>query len=1255
MNIASQITAEDIVLLSETHFTELITKLLYAETSNFSELVLNLSIPSKENTADGGEDGRLELDDNFPVNQFIKFHKNFYQIKAYDVAPAKCASEVVCTINNNIKEIKPTIKQAITDGYFYIWYMKKSLSPKMRKDRINATKKAFNDHGILDANVGIIDADDLKNWVNHFPSLIAYVKFCNNQSLIGVNWLEQCPEYKIKYHSSKAMDKLKDDVLKYVKVPNSTDAIRIIGNSGIVKTHFIINVLSQDKYIENLCLYINCSDHSDISNIIDLVSNYKNSTCILILDNCSLHNHQRIQRLKAESASFKLISIDSNLEDDSYQEYRIINIISDNQVEAVKKILDTVIVGDHREMYLNSLAAYCDGYPLLANKVSLAIQKHGLDGLDIATLIDTSSVNKWLFEKIPELSIDNLKKVITGLSFFSYISFTDNGIIFRESEKEAADEQFAFLTKYFFDNMTQKEFKKICKTLIKMTFLEQKGTLIAVRPPPLAAYMIKDAINSNAIDLDDDFKPALQELNGSTSRAIEALEVALILQLKKVVTSGLKNVINIVNTVFGVKSPFSMAENILTSRGSSILRHLADIDPQLTVKLIQNIINPITYDEILGISGQIRRNIIWTLETLCYYKDTFHAAAQLLLSFAAAENESIANNATGQFIHMFQLFLPGTQANYKDRVRILHWGINHENNQYFIPILMKSITRAFYNHGSFTGNIRGAGDTKHLNEYQPTSNKEIIEYWQELLDLLINSFNTFTPDAVYKSFNDSILATLLESNQFDYIENFIKLFQKSNLPAPYTEIINNLKRLREFNKHIPLSKIDELLNLLHPQDLLGRIKLQVINPSYGFGNAATLEKNHYISEIANEILLLKDKKEYFELLINADSWLTSELGMQIGKINSEQAQNIFYEITDTFDLSNVKVSFISGILWGINDQLFINECFKGLATRDCINFVFNLSANIRINKEIFTILLDLKHKNNLPSEVFSKLNFSQVPSIERKWFINTLQELNSVGIYKIIDLLFANMNQTEMQTAEWLEYAEQLIKTNVFLICDQNNADYTLYAVLVKLIELKEDIVEQISSQLNDYCIKMLHNYPATHYWHNLFPILIDKCYTTIWNKYLGELFLQDWSGCFFISHILHLNSLSNSDARSKLLLEWCIQNKNKKAHILMARNMAIFDEMDQCVNFVIDLIKSFNEDTRLLDAIYSRMNEYSWQGDVSNYYLKCITQLENMKHKFIDNDFVLAWIEKSKQNFKVLYKSTKQEEDEFNLIASRH
>ncbi len=140
---------------------------------------------------------------------------------------------------------------------------------------------------------------------------------------------------------------------------------------------------------------------------------------------------------------------------------------------------------------------------------------------------------------------------------------------------------------------------------------------------------------------------------------------------------------------------------------------------------------------------------------------------------------------------------------------------------------------------------------------------------------------------------------------------------------------------------------------------------------------------------------------------------------------------------------------------------------------------------------------------------------------------------------------------------------------------------------------------------------------------------------------------------CFYIKQLLNLNSLFETPERAELLLKWCVENKTRKAHVLIARHAWIFDKDDKCYSFIINLIQTFNKDAKLLDAIFINMKEYSWRGNVSAYYQKCLNQLKNLKMEFINDDFVLEWIEKCQKDFEYQYNTTKRQEEEFSLVTN--
>jgi hypothetical protein len=1251
MNYTTEVTAKDIENLNEPQFTELINKLLHIETRSQAVYVKSLNIGSKEDTADGGKDGELILGPEFETGRFIQFHKNFFQIKARKMSTSACQTELL-----KDKQIKSKIREDIENGYAYVMFIKYNhgeLTIDSYKTKIKAT---FKSNGCDEVRVQIIDANCLKDWVNTYPSIIRFVKSCIGDSFICFRYLDECLEFnKESFVSDKALDRQKE-IIKNLKDPNYSLPYRVIGNSGIGKTHFIIKTLAAEKYIKCQVLYCELGNSSDCNQIINLINKYKNSHCILVVDNCSLQHHKKIQANINDSKTFKLITIDSNSDGkESYKNYLLIELVSSDQNQVVTSILEQVITGNNRAQYLSYLIKHCEGYPLLAIKIRDAISLDGIEYLDLGKLLDEADVYNLLFKNILESDQAKYKNVLMALSFFSFVTFISNeNPIVNESDRHYHKIQFEFLKKHFLYGVLESEFSKICHDLIKLSFLESKGTLIAVKPLPLAAYMIQEAVGGH-INLNNEFRPALEELNKSSELALQELNDSFYIQIKKIVTSNISNLLDVINRLYGDNnSPFTMAENVFTSGGSLLLRYLAEIIPERTVDIINNVVQNLTIDELLLISGQMRRNLIWALEKLYFLDKTFNKASKLLLKFASAENESISNNATGQFTHLFQLYLPGTQANYLERVKVINWALNNEYKQFYIPVLIKAICRAF-NTDNFIGNGISPNDINHLNEYQPQSNEDVLVYWKALLDLLKEYFDTFTANEVYEAFNNSIVYALINSKQLSVVQEFIDLFIRSDIPQPYTELINKLKSIKGYNKRISASEIDNLLVLISPKSLLGRIQTQIINPSYGFDEKDFKEKERCTVEIAKELFGTDSYKECIDLLLSTNSGLVSELGTKVAKINPEFAKDILAKIlVDSFSTSNIEIAFISGMLWGLEDNRFNKEYLECLGTKGLNNVVFGLVGNLRINRDIFTVLLNLKQKNNLTNDCFLRINFTMISAAEQKWFMTELQKLGDVGIQKILEFLNYNIRHNTIKISVWVELIESIIaNTNLFLICRSNGLDYTLYDILDKLLVANPDSKLLISKSLYEYCKSQVEHYYSMYHWSNILPKLIEQCYSLIWNQYLGELFLQDLQSCFYIKQLLNLNSLFETPERAELLLNWCIENKTKKAHVLIARHAWIFDKEDKCYSFIIELIKTFNTNDELLDAIFINMQEYSWQGNVSEYYQKCLKQLHNLKAEFIYDDFVLEWIEKCQKYFESQYNTTKQQEEEFSLVTN--
>lgn len=53
------------------------------------------------------------------------------------------------------------------------------------------------------------------------------------------------------------------------------------------------------------------------------------------------------------------------------------------------------------------------------------------------------------------------------------------------------------------------------------------------------------------------------------------------------------------------------------------------------------------------------------------------------MQFAIAENETWANNATTQFLHLFNIHLSGTEADLGERWKIIEWLLNKGDEAHY--------------------------------------------------------------------------------------------------------------------------------------------------------------------------------------------------------------------------------------------------------------------------------------------------------------------------------------------------------------------------------------------------------------------------------------------------------------------------------------------------------------------------------------------------------------------------------------------
>ena len=275
--------------------------------------------------------------------------------------------------------------------------------------------------------------------------------------------------------------------------------------------------------------------------------------------------------------------------------------------------------------------------------------------------------------------------------------------------------------------------------------------------------------------------------------------------------------------LMSVGAPFHHEEVVCSDFGSRLFLAISTVNPVAVMNCLFDVIMPQSIDWAKNvIKGDVRRNYIWCLEKLSMPETTFRKAVLLLAKFSLAENESWANNATGQLLQLFHVALPGTETTLSQRLVVIE-ELQNLGDEY-IPVVLKIIDSAFsYSHFS-----RNAGyehiDGKVYKDFEPTG-VDICEYWEGcikiLSELLQNRSDTVSQ--VAHIVESHVYDLSLRSGCWDMLERLINMVVKAR-GNEWPEMHKQLLKLKKYNQDsLSLErkdKIDDWLRLFGVKDFL---------------------------------------------------------------------------------------------------------------------------------------------------------------------------------------------------------------------------------------------------------------------------------------------------------------------------------------------------------------------------------------------------------------------------------------------------
>lgn len=1018
--------------------------------------------------------------------------------------------------------------------------------------------------------------------------------------------------------------------------------LRICGLSGLGKTRMVLEAFKDDS-IRYLYAYIDCQEH-DVEEILEkmtyMFKHYKEM--VLVFDNCDMELHNRIIRVKRSNHATNPIITIYNDPDENSTSYTMLLKLQKDFNDVVERILER-FKSFYKPEDKEKLLIFAGGIPMMAQLLVEGLR----NGDPIGVVSDAALMNKILDTN--ENSDD--RKIMRTLSLFDYIGFEED--FHKELEFIATTKSITSIDKN--NEVLIQDFDRVIQKYLKRKIIERKGRLVGVRPTPIALYLISEWIEQcsdkrllaviKAIQESEIAKPLIDSF-ADQFRYMGHNEKARMM----------------LNKLLGENSPFGNAEVINTDLGSRLFRSFVEVNPEAVASCLWNMIGSYSIEE-LKLIDEGRRNLIWTIEKLCFDPITFEKGAELMLLLAMAETEQISNNATGQFSALFPLLLPATAASLEQRLQFLQTQKTYKDRHL---LLMNALERALRTRDYvYFGGAERRGTGK-LTNYQPKTYTEITEYINGCLSLLM----AFAEEN----------ATLLDKC-CEILENNLGCL----CDAGYGSIVMVcVHRVAELKKYDWEKMLDTLRFVLCHKTMKLTDKLRtdikemiskLSNDDFFFRFSQVEKKNRWVSDKFNyEEMIGRNNKDYEELakemaadrklyatdilkkIYSFDTYCGGTFGYTVAKEmnESEQVEFINNSIDAFRSLEKYSFSIFVDFIRQVEEHIFATA-FKGMMDleRNAVLFACVAARNYKFNEPYPEALYQMVKEQKVEVNYYEQFwRFIPLNSHTEEDILFLFQRILSLPnsfrtiIHMSIMFFWGSLKDNMKQLRNFIEdeIAKRLDEFSELAKDD----DY--WHILRKI--LKDDAKSEFAKGLMHKLLQFIDHSSGTYYLNynieDCMSLLVSNHFDEVWPE-LSEALISDGEKYMlyyklksilgsFASYDNEKGILFQTD-NNKALLEWCAKYPNIAPERLMLM-VPLFEE-EHFSEIVIKLLNLYGEQEAVLTALSCNMGSFSFVGSVVPLYEKQYKSIEQLLTH--DLEKVRTWAVKMQSYLK------KQIEDEKN------
>jgi hypothetical protein len=596
----------------------LVRRLLEAEANRLNLPPATIRMTGNVKARDRGVDGRTDV----PIGALsnVPQGEQTWQIKATVKKP-----------DLDIELRKEGVVEDLKAGrdYVLVWTRDPPLSrAALEKELRSAVQRVAKDRtGVL------FGTEDLERLAILHPAVI---EAAGGPSLLGLplaRWAEHLKPGDLPFVSDEERDRLLNAIRDFCAATSkSTTHLHVYGDTGVGKSRLVLEALSVDPF-SNMVFACPRADRVKTQALEAIVTS--EAVAVLVVDDVSQSDAQNLAVYAAGAEGrLKLITIGERPRRDSVAGQATLDVQPLARGVIASLVSSVAGLTDEQAALIASLA---EGYPRLA--IELANELAGAEDVgSVVQLLKTANVGGLLERMIPEKAT---RKYIAHLAVVDRLGF---------------DEELAFETTQLCEVFGLDKIGFIAAVETELgRFVSDAGRYRLATPLALAMWLVRDLIQQEPSAFADKVVGLPEQLFDAFRRQIEVLgDDRLVAELLKEVMTR-------------KGGSFRIATDV-TADFARLLRAIAFAVPELAASRIRELVVGDEVENLRQFSGDQRREFVWALAHLLWFRTTFEASADALVRLALSENENYGNNSTGTIIGAFGVHLGGTEVPLSERL-----------------------------------------------------------------------------------------------------------------------------------------------------------------------------------------------------------------------------------------------------------------------------------------------------------------------------------------------------------------------------------------------------------------------------------------------------------------------------------------------------------------------------------------------------------------------------------------------------------